>query len=240
MIVKDNTSSCLYPFRYESDMRAPVLNWLRNRGLHAELEVQMPWGTADIVALRPNKGQVSKRIQYGQLKKLGNISRFRVLEMVPDVDTGKSVTLRTLAKRVAEGCSGDLDLLNHLHALERDSFIQQPKRGHFQKLNGWQPLQEILLSIELKLDRFRDALSQARQNMAAVNESYVAFPSKVAERIACSKRGNELRREGIGLLSVGDSGCHRIITAKTNRNVSLPIIESNLVERFWETMIKDS
>jgi len=92
---------------------------------------------------------------------------------------------------------------------------------------NWRPLHRRLLAVELKLTRIAQGLRQAESYRAFFGEALVAFPANVALRVP--------RREGIGVLAVGATGCRVLIP-------SVPMVwgESpaawrieQQVEKFW-------
>lgn len=97
----------------------------------------------------------------------------------------------------------------------------------------WRPLHRRLIAVELKLARIGEAFQQARWNLTHVEESYVAFPADIAERIASKReRWQEFFDEGIGLLAVTPELCSVAMPAGPNRQAHAPCIERQ-VEKFW-------
>ena len=81
---------------------------------------------------------------------------------------------------------------------------------------GWRPLQDRIIAVELKLSRVTDVLHQAYNNLSWVDESYAAMPVGIARRVYGRKeRWDKYWRHGIGLLAV-DGGCSVLIPAGIN------------------------
>jgi hypothetical protein len=69
------------------------------------------------------------------------------------------------------------NLERDLRALIADRFVVVKKNGSFQKVNGWAPLHQRIVAVELKLRRISEALSQGLSNRTFATESYVALPA---------------------------------------------------------------
>ena len=74
---------------------------------------------------------------------------------------------------------------------------------------------ENFIVIELKLNKFLQALSQAEGYRPYCHFSYIAFPVDMAKRIM-GKHRNELVKAGIGLLAVTPEGVEVFVPAAIN------------------------
>jgi len=135
--------------------------------------------------------------------------------------------------------SGEL-LENEVRQLLRLKFVTSPRRGLFQKLNGWNPLHERIVAVELKLCRITEALDQASSNRAFATESYAALPAALAYRIAGNCRAAEFRKNGVGLLAVSQNSCRRLLPGSCPKGVADEVLQAHCVERFWRTTDKPS
>jgi hypothetical protein len=221
-------------FRFESEMAAPVVRWLRRRGLIVKSEFLLPWGVCDLVAVKLDTHKTKQRLSYGQTRAIGSLLRLLVLSKIPDHDTGRSITVTRLGKDLG-GFLPQGVVQKEIDALTRAGFVTSPKRGLLQKLNGWAPLHAELVAIELKLARVSEAVSQAASNRQFATHSYVALPMHMALRLAQSKRADLLAGRGIGLLGVSAARCRELIKPSPGVTVQNPLIQMHVVERFWRT-----
>lgn len=222
-----------HEFARESEMSIPATGWLAARRLMVKAEFVSPWGICDLVGARLKRSNVAHRLDYRQTNRIASITRAALLFKVPDIETGESITLGRLVRdcspAVPEG-----ELTNELHQLERDGFVKRGRRGQLQKLNGWVPLQEEIVALELKLSRVEEAVHQARNNLGFADLSFVGLPSLVACRIAESRvRRREFTREGIGLLSVGETRCRVVIRPRRRAEWTDKALQLYCVDKFW-------
>ncbi len=97
---------------------------------------------------------------------------------------------------------------------------------------GWRPLQDRIIAVELKLSRVTDVLHQAYNNLSWVDESYAAMPVGIARRVYGRKeRWGKYWRNGIGLLAV-DGACSVLIPPRPNVMADPRRVERQ-VEKFF-------
>lgn len=203
-------------------------------------EFVSPWGICDLVGVRFNSDHVAHRLEYRQTKRVTSITRAAIFLEVPDVESGKSISLR----RIIRYCSPMIPVevvMRELETLEADGFVRRNPRGNLQKLNGWVPLQESIVAVELKLSRIDEAMRQARQNLGFADESFVGFPLDVAERVtATSARWREFFDDGVGLLGVGEAQCRVLIPPRKSPASTDKAIQLYCVDKFWRGSAKGS
>src|SRR5258706_14928200 len=187
-------------------MAKPVHQWLRRQHLLIKSEYVLPWGICDLVGLSFNQKQVAKRLSYRQHRPIGPLQRIDLLRHIPDQESGSAITINCLLKLAEEGEVG-YPFERDLQILIANRFIAATKNGSLQKLNGWMPLHERIVAVELKLYRISEAISQALSNRAFATESYIALPGQIAERFLRSARHPEFRQTGIGVLGVTRTTC---------------------------------
>jgi hypothetical protein len=120
-----------------------------------------------------------------------------------------------------------------------DRFVVSPSRGRLQKVNGWMPLQDRLVAVELKLTRIDEAMQQALNNLGFAEESYVGLPVELARRVAANaSRWSDYFDAGVGLLSVARRGCQVLVSARKTGNWTDTAIQLYCVEKFWRTRSK--
>jgi hypothetical protein len=219
-------------FALECDMANPVRRWLNQEGLIVKDEYVLPWGICDFVGLSFDQERVQKRLALHQFRPIGPPSRVELLFQIPDAETGKSITIRQLQKRLPMLPAGVVEV--ELGRLAHNGFVVQRPNGAFQKLNGWVPLHKRIVAVELKLSRTSEVLAQAASHRAFASESYVAMPSKIAER-AAESRSAEFDVAGVGILSVGRGDCKVLLRPSGSGVPVQSSLQAHCVERFWRT-----
>jgi hypothetical protein len=219
-------------FALECEMHRPVRRWLKKEGLEIKDEYVLPWGICDFVGLSFDQELVNKRLALRQFRPIGPPHRIDLLFQIPDADTRESISIRQLRKRLPMVSADAVE--RELEKLAQNGFVIQPRKGSFQKLNGWVPLQNRIVAVELKLFRTAEVLGQAASHRAFASESYVAMPSKIAER-AANTRFAEFDAVGVGILGVSRSACEVLLRPSTSGVPVQPTLQAHCVERFWRT-----
>jgi hypothetical protein len=225
-------------FTKESEMAPSVARWMTNSGLAVKSEFVTPWGICDLVGVRFNPKNVALRIKNKQLRPISSITRALLLQRIPEFESREFITLKRLIREDATQFPEDI-IRREMTRLIADGFVVSGKRQQLQKINGWMPLQERLVAVELKLSRIGEAMRQAMNNLGFAEESYVALPAEVARYVASQEpRWSEFFRAGVGLLSVGRASCKILKTANPTRNWIDETVEFYSVEKFWSTNFK--
>jgi hypothetical protein len=161
------------------------------------------------------------------------MKRVELLRYIPDQASWQSITLKQLQEAAGESMFGST-LDRDLAVLISHGFVVSKNDGAFQKLNGWAPIHDRIVAVELKVSRVSVAISQALSNCAFATESYIALPKQVASRLAGNARYSEFRKAGIGVLGVTLTSCTVILPAQT---LCAPddTLQMHCVERFWRT-----
>jgi len=221
-------------FRFESEMAAPVFEWLRRNDLTVKTEFGTPWGICDMVGVRFRARRVRLRLSYGQRRAVGPALRLQLLSKIPDQESGAVVTFGRLHAESFACLSSDR-LRSELGHLTRGKFIACPSPGAYHKLNGWAPLHRRIVAVELKLSKVSEALGQARSNLAFATESYIALPIDRALRVAHGRHKGEITTMGVGLLGVSRTTCERLFTGSRVVGACDEVLQAHCVERFWRT-----
>jgi hypothetical protein len=220
-------------FARECDMSGPVREWLRRQRLLIKEEFALPWGVCDFVAMSFNSNQVSKRLAFRQFRPIGPLHRVALLTQIPDHESGPPISLSDLEQLYRD--AADLPMLdNELHSLISGRFVIQKENG-LQRLNGWAPLHDRIVAVELKLSRVSEALAQAASHLAFATESYIALPAEIADRAATGPRSAEFRNSGIGILAVTRKACKIVLPASQGGVQPIDALQMHCVERFWRT-----
>jgi hypothetical protein len=227
-------------FAKESEMAKTAALWLKTAGMAVRSEFVTPWGICDLVGLRFNQKRVEHRLKLKQTKALSSITRAVLLLQIPDVEKRKSVSLERLIRKYTPSIPAEV-IETETARLIADHFVVLTTRGGLQKVNGWIPLQDRLVAIELKLLRIEEAMRQAMNNLGFAEESYVGLPTDVARRVASNpSRWSMFFEAGVGLLSVSPCSCEVLVQARKSVKWTNSSIQLYCVEKFWRTRLKDS
>ena len=227
-------------FKRESDMAAPVVKWMKSAGLLTKAEFITPWGICDLVGVRFRRLNVAHRLKLGQTKPVSSLVRAILLLMIPDVEKQKSASLSELVCACSQVVSEET-IVREVERLIRDQFVVRSGGSRLQKLNGWVPLHERLVAVELKLSKTSEAFAQARNNLGFADESFVGLPARMANRIeADGLRRAEFVAAGVGLLGVRRNGCKVLIPAQPRRIVPDKALQLYCVEKFWRSRLTSS
>lgn len=222
-------------FASEANMNRPVCRWLESLGMAVKAEFITPWGICDLVASKPRKQNLARRLRLGQNQPISSLIRSALLLRIPDTDSHESVTLGSLARECAPFISKDI-IFTQTQKLISDGFVVRQPRGGLQKLNGWMPLHKRLVAVELKLNRVEEAMSQARSNLSFADESYVALPKDLAYRVAASPaRWRDYFDVGVGLLAVSARACSILKKPRHRAFPPDPVLQFYCVEKFWRS-----
>jgi len=215
-------------------MAPPIRRWLRQQELHFKQEFLVQWGICDFVGLSFNPQNVEKRLTLRQLQPIGPLHRLQILAHIPDQESGGTISDRELKMRVEE-CTGNGAFEAELRSLLAGRFIIQTETGSFQKLNGWVPLHNRLVAVELKLSRISEGIAQAICHLGFANESYLALPAQLADKIVESPRVSQFQQKGVGILAVTRKGCRQVLRASGAHVLPDVNLQMHCVERFWRT-----
>jgi hypothetical protein len=224
-------------FQLEHEMLDSARRWLTLRGFEAKEEFVLPWGICDLVGVSFYKSRVSKRLQLGQRRPIGPPRRIDLLTRIPDVMTGDAVSIASLKKQLNEFVTGD-DVEAEIDALIRSKFVVRNTATSVQKLNGWMPLSKSLVTVELKLNRISEALSQAKAHRCVADEAYIGLPSELAQRVVGSQRRKVFTANGVGILAVGRKECQVLLPSAKVATQQFFVLKVHCVERFWRASIK--
>ncbi|MGZ4860281.1 MAG: hypothetical protein ACXV8M_12045 [Candidatus Angelobacter sp.] len=221
-------------FQRESEMARPVRQWLRREDFLIKEEFVLPWGICDFVAVSLNPSRVQKRLGFGQRLPVGPLNRIHILNQIPDRESGHAITFRRLLQTVG-GTLSEAFIKQELERLIDARFVVKTRNGSLQKLNGWAPLHDRVIAIELKLSRVSEALAQAYSNRAVATESYVALPVELAFHLSETRRRAEFEEAGVGVIAVSKLKCRIVVPATDAGSHTDSAIQMHCVERFWRT-----
>ena len=80
---------------------------------------------------------------------------------------------------------------------------------------NWRDILSEIVTIEVKVKNWQDAVSQAARNSLFSHRSYIALPTKVATRVS---KESIFKKLGLGLLSVDEENSVKIIRRPRRKN----------------------
>lgn len=230
-IIKVRMAKLSSTFDVEREMWIPATRWLTEQNLGYKREFRVPWGICDLVGVGWSHERVSNRRLRRQKTPIGPPGRVALLQRVPDEQSGRSITIDELCVTFMQ--SPDW-VTREVKSLISGNFVKRHSDGSLTSSVSWAPLHTCIVAVELKLDRIDEAISQARSHVAFATESYVGFPTTVADRIMSSHHADILRAAGVGLLSVTNSGvtvmAEPVMCSSILRD---HVLQMHCVERFW-------
>lgn len=224
-------------FQLEAEMTPTVRRWLHEQGLAVKEEFSVPWGVCDLVGVALNPNRVSQRLRLGQRKPIGPPRRIALLDMIPDIKEDRAVTLGTIARQ-SQGYSFPNGVESELALLIKSRFVVSPRRNHFQKVNGWAPIYDRIVAVELKLNRVAEALHQSAAHLWFAGESYAAFPERLAHSLLESQRASEFAERGVGIIAVSRKRCDLLLRSACIERYGDSVLADHCAERFWHGYVK--
>jgi len=225
-------------FGNEKGMNKPVAQWMKSLHLTVKQEFITPGGICDLVGLSFSSSNVHRRLKLRQTRPISSIVRSALLMQIPDSESGQSISIQKLIKNCTPAVS-PITVVSEIERLIKDHFVIGSTK-YLQKRNGWVPLWNRLIAVELKLKRIEEAMSQARNNMIFAAESYVALPCELARKVAAKPEKWPTLLEGVGLIAVSKKSCKVLKPASVNASLLDPIVQFYVVEKFWSTHSKDN
>jgi hypothetical protein len=227
-------------FAKEAEMTDPVARWMRSGGMDVKSEFLTPWGACDLVGMRFDPEKVAHRLRLRQMRSISSITRAFLLLQIPETEDGKLVTIKKLVRESAPSIPENV-VRGEMARLIEDGFAVTTSRGRLLKVNSLIPMHDRLVSVELKLSRIEEALNQALNNLGFADESYVAFPAQIAERVSTSpSRWRAFLDAGVGVLAVERHDCAILRPARKAAGWLDAAVQLYCVEKFWRTRAKDN
>ena len=225
-------------FDLECKMFRPVNRWLKSDGFQVRDEFALPWGICDLVGVRFRRDRVKERLALGQREPIGPPLRIDVLMRIPPETEGHSIRLRTLQRNYADILDQDA-VSAQVERLIAKKFLKRTRYG-LQRLNGWHPLHDIIIAVELKRYRITEALEQASRHLRVATQSYVGLPVETARRVVESRRRLEFEHCGVGVLGISPRKCHVLLESSPVDKCRDDILQVHTTERFWRAYPKGS
>lgn len=207
-------------------------NVLVKEGYFSKREVGVGYGIADLVIVKQNSfdtANCNKRRGYKQFSRLLREEYFKVLEILPDFEKGKSnADLNFLIEKT--NLSKNYLKYTILKDLQQKKFIKTTGDGTYFKINGWVPLVKEVIAIEAKLKDWKRGFIQANRYKAFADKAYLAIP-KETEHLVNKKL---LSKHGIGLIVFDTESARKKIVVPAKKEKPLNMCKRNFaIEHFW-------
>jgi hypothetical protein len=220
-------------FVLEAEMTVPARNWLEFQGFRTKSEFRTPSGICDLVGVKFSKNYIESRLSLSQARPVGNPKRVALLECIP---SDRPISLRILTRKASHFFGGD-EIRKELQQLETDHFIHYVDGNLYQRQVPKSTEKNLIIAVEIKLDKIEEVFFQARSNLAYAHKSYLGMPIVNAERLASSTKRDVLVASGVGLLSVERGRCEVLIESSGDESQANPAIRGHCLERFWRSLI---
>jgi hypothetical protein len=223
--------------RLETQLESSVWRWLREFADISVDQFQTPWGIADLFAIKCDFDRVLARRDLGQNIASTNDQDLMVLLAIPELTSGKRTDVQRLEKEFSF-LLGEAKVRSIVAALRRRKLIAVDSDGRICRNTPWLPFHKQMWAVELKLDRVDEALAQANRHLKITPYSYVGLPPLIAEKTANSRKAQDFRESGVGLLSISPEHCSTLIEPAGNYACVEPMYAVAAAERCWSTYLK--
>lgn len=199
--------------KYEAEMIQPLKSFLTD-ALYldaVEEEFSAGYGIADIVGIRYDCRKLKSRVDCGLKKPVSNIRELSILEAFQEKSP---LTVDVLAKKIGLSDSYIKQVL--LKSLVGKGYLE--KHGNeYTLIAEISSFTNLVVSVEAKLTKWRDALAQAKRYQHFSNIVFVALPQQTVKRI----ERDLFKKNNIGVLSVNSDSINielkpQLMKPKTN------------------------
>lgn len=182
--------------RYESEMIKPLLYFLIDEFYldAVEKEFSAGYGIADVVGVKYDRNKLKSRFESGLREPIVNI---RELSLLNALQKNKYSTVESLAKQVGLSISYVKKVL--LKSLREKGYVEKQQHKYI-LIRDICYFTDLVISIEAKLTKWRDALGQAKRYQHFSNLVFVALPRKTVKNIDRQL----FIKSNVGVLSVTD------------------------------------
>lgn len=200
-------------FGLEKEMSPIIREWAEDNFDIVKSEVGTPEGVPDFIFANFSKANIDKRLAQGITEHLSNDTQISIWALVTSKPNGLS---KKQLQRLFLNYISESELDHELGKLKDKNFIEFSE-GVYTSECDWFPHVKCLVSVELKLSNFKEALTQAIRYSNYSDFSYIGFPEDKATHINNSKHLQKLKEENIGLLSVNNSGVQILFKPQNNK-----------------------
>lgn len=210
-------------FREEKEMLPILVSYLEQKGFEVEEQVQSrSLGRPDVVGYILNERKIQTRIRQLQRIPLDSLAYQKVLDALPcsstiqfdellaKVDISESYLRGRILKRLREA--------GYLRLEDQDII----------KVNGFIDFCKNVVTIEAKIENWKQAFFQARRNQFISDYCYIA----ISEDFESRPDKNVLKEFGIGLLVVGPKSVAERVKANKSKNIDTSL-KNLFTEEIW-------
>jgi hypothetical protein len=193
--------------RTEASMVSVLKHYLEDRDLFTVQEYNAGYGIADLVGFRISYENCNKRIANEQKSPLERLEFFKLLEALPDIESGLATTLSELSSVLP--VSENRLQYHWLKLLEELGYVKRLDNKEYVKINGFIPIVKEIVAIEAKLTDWKKGAVQAKRYKVFADRTYLAIHERAAHRVDTQL----LAKHGIGLLIVAERSVREEIAA---------------------------
>ena len=164
---------------YESEMIAPIISFLQHTFLldSIEKEFSAGYGIADIVGVKYNKHKIINRYRKKAQEPVTNIKELSIINILK---TFQHISLEAIANKL--GLSKQYIQNNLLKSLSEKGYVAKIGNDFLLTKNIVEHT-DLVISIEAKLNKWKDALAQAKRYQHFSNYVFVALPKPKLKNI---------------------------------------------------------
>lgn len=216
----------------EYDFVKNLIKTLPNTRYVVKQEIDSGYGVADIVMISVNKPKLRKRLAYRQSFPLHNENYFKVLNVIPDRNTGNTVQFKKIFETTK--LSQSYLMYKILKDLMKHGYVKTVNKNYYFKINGWAPIANEVIAIEAKLKDWKRGIIQANRYKSFADKVYLAIPSKIAHLPPIC----ELEKFNIGLISYNiETNTKKYIYKPKIQKASNQCKRNFVTELFWSKNI---
>jgi len=219
----------------EENLKKPIINFFKNQNYITATEWRTPYAIPDVLAVKPNLKRIKKRLKSKQIVPLNREIYWRILNMLPDKENGKSVSIENLAKKF--GLSENHLRNKIIRYLEKGNYIEYSSKNHLTKINGFYPYCDEIVTVEAKIAKWRKAAEQAIRHRLFSNRTYIALDKMYLHR--ATKYISSFRKEKIGILAIDDREKVELVLKAPYIKPRYTYMYYIVLEQFWRRLIKE-
>lgn len=192
-----------------------VRKWMSNQGFGIISEFQHPSGYCDLAGIQFDQEKVQKRIKSKQARRIKGMFEFGHLL----------------------SAENSLDIISETY-IHQDYFKRKLAIVDHDRLSllvDWIPFHKKIIAVELKLNKISEVINQAIGNFSFANESYIAMPIEIAQKLVDHEK---VIKHGLGVLGVLDNGVLRL--RMPDKFVPNKGLHFHAAEKFWTIRNKKS
>lgn len=207
-------------------------------GFLTKREVGVGYGVADLVMIKKEKvnpASCALRKKRGQFGKLLREEYFKVLQFLPDENSGrKPASVDYLIEKTH--LSKSFLKYSILRSLEEKKYIKSDGEKFYFKVNGWMPIASEVIAIEAKMRDWQRGLAQVNRYKTFADKVYLAIPDDISNRVD----RNLLKKHNIGLIIFDPQSNTKKVSLAPRKTRPMDDFKKNLaIEFFWPRLLRE-